>query len=106
MTTWLMNSAVIPEGCYGSYAYESATVDELKRIIRHAESRIGYDATADQIERWTGYRPEIRRDSCALAVGDVAYVVRLRYRIQDPREKHFQRPAEDQFEIGKLTRTA
>lgn len=115
---WLLNSAVVAAGAYGTYRYEPASVDDLRafldghRIVFDAEqwpgvevviSRIGYSETADQILRWTGMRPGISRETSAMAPGDEAIVVRLRYRV-DPREKVAHRPAFDAWEIGRLTR--
>ncbi len=107
MATVLINSAVMPEGAYGTYAYEPATVDDLRAAIEAgAESFIGYAATADQIRNWTGYRPRVRRATYQLAPGDEAIVVRLRYRVPDPRQKREWTPGPDDWEIARLRRVA
>jgi hypothetical protein len=105
---WLLNSAVIAAGAYGTYTYSPATVEDLCDLIEDEHvSRIGYDETASVIEAWTGYRPAISRETSALEVGDDAIVVRLRYRV-DPREKGRRPAARDDasWEIAHLERVA
>jgi hypothetical protein len=103
-TTYILNSAVIAEGGYGTYRYDPATIAGLKAALegRH-ESRIGYEATADAIERWTGIRPALSRELSRLEPGDVAIIVRLKYRV-DPRSKSSTRPRDEDFEIARLER--
>lgn len=79
---WLLNSAVLAAGEYGTYRYDPATRDELCAFLAgEYTSRIGYAETADVVERWTGIRPPLSRETSALQAGDVAMVVRLRYRV-------------------------
>lgn len=87
---WLLNSAVIPAGRYGTWYYTPATVGALKGFLLSSgqyESRIGYQQTADVIAAWTGLpAPEVDRSPSDMEPGDIAYVVRLRYRV-DPTQK-------------------
>lgn len=107
MTTWLLNSAVIAVGAHGTYRYAPATwADAAEALKGGATSRIGYAETADLIERQTGLRPTLSREGSALAPGDVAYVVRLPYRV-DPTVKGAPTGvADDEWEVARLERLA
>lgn len=108
MARWLLNSAVIPAGCYGSYEYREASKEELKNFLFSlqwppVQSRIGYKETAEKILEWTGYRPLICREASPLAPGDIAMVVRLKYRVQNPESKGAPLGVKDEdWEIGRL----
>jgi len=109
MTIWILNSAVLAAGAYGHYRYTPTTIDDLTRALRAgAVSRVGYPETAAVIERWTGIRPALSREPSPLAVGDVAFVVRLRYRV-DARWKgapsSSARP-DDDWELARLERVS
>ncbi len=136
MTTYLLNSAVIAAGAYGTYRYSPAsweelrkvvggpgptswvdhqgkttlihTWDELRQAITEPErpiSRIGYPETAALIEAVTGWRPPISRETSPLEPGDVAYVVRLRYRVANPARKGEPTGARlEDWELGRLER--
>lgn len=91
---YLLNSAVMPCGCYGCYDYHPATVADLSALIRgemgHWESRIGYYDTARMIEGWTRCgigTLRVDRREVTLMPGDSAFVARLRYRVADPKTK-------------------
>ncbi len=88
---YLMNSAVMPAGSFGTYRYRSATLDDLRAVVRGQrgpwQSALGYPQNCDLIERWTGVRPALARLITTLATGDRALVMRLRHRIMDPRTK-------------------
>ena len=88
---YLMNSAVMPAGCYGAYRYEPATIDDLAALMRGDlgafESCLGYDQNADLVQEWTGFRPEVRRVETVFQPGDRALVMRLTRRVSDPRTK-------------------
>jgi hypothetical protein len=107
MRKLLLNSAVIPAGNYGKYSYEPATKEELERFCLEGpfpESHIGYDETAQKIAAWTNCLPPISRTVAYLAVGDVAFVVRLKYRVS-PSLKGIPLDTQDEdWEIGRLTR--
>ena len=82
---YLMNSAVMPAGNYGTYRYSPASLEDLKAVMRgkHGpiQSRIGYPQNADLIESWTGIRPEVNRGETKFSPGDRALVMRLKYRV-------------------------
>lgn len=103
---WLLNSAVLGAGAYGTYEYAPATRAELAQFMRREPlSRIGYVETADLIESWTGIRPALCRDPSALAAGDEAIIVRLRYRVAIPGRKGAPTGATDEdWEIATLRR--
>ena len=81
----------MPAGCYGTYEYSKATIDDLDEVLRgtHGEyqSHIGYPQNADLIEQWTGIRPEVSRTETQFSHGDCALVMRLTHRVTDPRMK-------------------
>ena len=87
----LMNSAVMPAGCHGTYVYGPATTQDLKDVMlgKHGtvKSSIGYPQNADLIEQWTGIRPEIRRAEIKFEDGDKALVMRLTKRVVNPAGK-------------------
>jgi len=102
----LINSAVIAAGAYGIYRYHPATIADLKRFVTSSSvvSYIGYEETADVILGWTGFRPEVSRQKSLLEPGDIAMVIRLKYRV-DPATKGS--PVVDQdWEIAYLERLA
>lgn len=126
MTRWLLNSAVLAAGEYGTYEFSPATVEDLKAFVdpppesieMHMPgveplqvrsmpiSRIGYAETAGLIESWTGVRPTLSREPSRMAPGDEAMVVRLRYRV-DPTKKGTPTGSdESDWEIAKLRRLA
>lgn len=88
---YLMNSAVMPAGNFGTYRYSPATLDDLAAIFRgdHGpmQSCIGYPQNADLIEQWIGYRPEIARIETRFEPGDRALVMRLTKRVVNPGQK-------------------
>lgn len=91
MMIYIMNSAVMPAGCYGAYTYAPATVDDLRAVVRGElgpwESCIGYPQNSALIERWTGVRVPVQRTETVFRDGDRAIVMRLRRRVIDPATK-------------------
>ena len=109
MTRWLLNSAVIPAGGYGTYTYDSLDAAELGAWLRAGPytSRVGYPETATYIAAITGEpAPAISRELSTLHPGDEAAVVRLRYRIANPKTKGGPLPGGDPaaWEVGLLRR--
>jgi len=104
---WLLNSAVMASGAYGTYRYSAATQDDLRAFCLEApapESRIGYAETAALIERLTGHLPTQDRRPCVLEPGDRAMVVRLKHRV-DPTAKGTPTSTRDEdWEIALLER--
>lgn len=88
---YLMNSAVMPAGCYGTYQYRPVVLAELNHLVHgdlgEWESCIGYAQNADLIEGWTGVKPEISRREVTFKDGDSALVMRLRKRVVNPATK-------------------
>lgn len=101
---YLINSAVISNDGWGTYEYLPASEADLDAFVRFGDvvSAIGYQATADFIEAITGVAVPVSRVSYAMVAGDEAMVVRLKYRVPDPRRKHDLAPAPGDFEIGLL----
>lgn len=88
---WLMNSAVMPAGNYGTYSYSPAALDDLAAVVRDElgpwVSAIGYPQNVDLIELWTGVRPQVNRIETRFEDGDRALVMRLIRRVVDPTTK-------------------
>lgn len=88
---YLMNSAVMPAGNYGTYDFGPATLDDLRAALSGkfgpVTSCIGYPQTAALIEEWTGIRPCVSRAVTKFTTGDRAIVMRLRYRVSTPAHK-------------------
>ena len=109
MTRWLLNSAVIPAGGYGTYTYSAMGAAELGAWLRAGPytSRVGYPETAAYIAAITGEpAPAISRGLGELHPGDEAAVVRLRYRLANPGQKGKHQPGSDpaMWEIGLMRR--
>jgi len=88
---YLMNSAVMPAGCYGTYTYRPATIADLAAVVRGEHgpwlSCMGYAQNCDLVERWTGFRPPMNRIETNFRPGDGAIVMRLRTRMAQPGAK-------------------
>lgn len=109
MTTWILNSAVLPGGEYGTYDYRPATWDEMREALDTAPeglvSCVGYPETRDLIARQAGVDLPLNRGLAAIAEGDVAYVVRLRDRVVDPAAKGAPTGARDEdWEVARVER--
>ena len=106
MRRYLLNAAVIPPGGFGVYRYTEATPEELAEFLLEAPyiSRIGYPETQKFIERITGVLPPISRKTYGMDPGDVAFVVRLKYRVGNARKKMLEKPSDEDFEIARLER--
>jgi len=102
---YLLNSAVLAAGAYGTYRFSAATPDDLARFVALVPvSRIGYAETLDYIYRVTGVRLPLSRELILMAPGDEAMVVRLRYRVDHASKGAPQHPADEDWEIAYLTR--
>ena len=107
---YLMNSAICPTP--GTYRFRLISRAEFARRLVAAydagalESRIGYPDTARFIERVvkaeTGRSVSIpvSREPAEATPGDEMLVVRVRYRVRDPRQKGRFTPRDDDFEFG------
>jgi hypothetical protein len=88
---YLMNSAVMPAGCYGTYRYWPATIEDLRAVLRGElgewSSAIGYPQNVALIERWTGVIVPVNRVETRFTNGDKALVMRLTRRVYNPATK-------------------
>ena len=73
----LLNAAVLPSP--GDYGYRLCSLDEAKAWLRGGsfESFVGYEETAQALERLTGVRVPVNRESTTMAPKDEALVFRL-----------------------------
>lgn len=104
---YLLNSAVLATGAYGVYRYSPATCGQLQSFCTDGVepvSRIGYEETATMIQKWTGYRPTISRESSVMLPGDEAMIVRLNSRVENPRTKGAPIDDDSRWEIAHLLR--
>ena len=100
---YLLNSAVITAP--GRYEYRLITQEEAADWMRQGgfTSRVGYPNTANHILAISGVRPDINREPTKMRPGDMALVVRLKYRMQNPGEKAAYQPGPEDWEYGILT---
>ena len=88
---YIMNSAVMPSGNFGTYEYSPATVGELAAVVLENRdnwrSCIGYPQNVDLIEGWTGVRIPMSRVETTFADGDRAIIMRLKKRVANPATK-------------------
>ena len=86
---WLLNSAVIPAGGNGLYSYEVISQSDAGQWLVQNEftSRIGYQQNADIIKEMFGVNVEVSRDLSKVQLGDDALIMRLVYRVQNPKSK-------------------
>ena len=109
----LLNAAMLPS--VGSFEFRAISADnmksryeELTQLGWSVESYIGYPQTAEILSDVLGDAVPVRREKCEMDKGDIALIIKLRYRIQDPAEKAGRQHgcrAED-FEFFELIRTA
>lgn len=92
MKLFLMNSAVMPVP--GQYFLEAMSREAwVERILARkaagAEicSAIGYRQNAEMLSEWLGIPVRESRDPVEFLDGDEGAVMRLRYRVADPRKK-------------------
>ena len=103
MTIHLMNSAMMPtEGIY-----------HCKRIDKNifvnmindndTKSSIGYQSTIDAMYNM-GVKKNIQlsRELTTLLDGDIALVIKLKYRVGNPNDKKHLEPSEDDFEFFEI----
>lgn len=104
MTRYVLNTAVISNP--GLYAYRLVDAAEARAWLGRgpAVSRVGYPATADYIRRALGVDLALSREPTDMHTGDEALVVRLKYRMSDPRPKAVDSGwGEEDFELGILS---
>jgi hypothetical protein len=78
MSRYLMNAAVIPHGCPGTFTYRLATVEELIAFVQAGEVRntIAYQESLDWVAALTGVTFTVSRAIYPLQPGDEAFVIR------------------------------
>jgi STIV B116-like len=78
MTRYLMNAAVIPHGCTGTFTYRLATIEELTAFIAAGDvvNGIAYQETLDWVTALTGQTFTVSRATYPLQPGDEAFVIR------------------------------
>ncbi len=105
MAKYVVNSAMMPNDCFGYYYYQPVTLEFAQDWLKKGDfiSRIGYAATAAVIQQATGVPVEVNRGQTLVRPGDEMLVFRLKYRVNDPGLKKYQNPDIDDFEIGLIT---
>jgi hypothetical protein len=78
MSRYMMNTAVIPHGCTGTFTYRLATVEDLIAFVQAGEviNTIAYQESLDWITALTGVTFTVSRDMYPLQPGDEAFVIR------------------------------
>lgn len=104
MKKYLLNSAMMPTGCYGFYHYQPADEETLREFLEEGDyqSFIGYEETARFIESVTGIKPPKNRLVCRLEPPAEIMVVRLKYRINPNDKGKTLEPSKEDWEISKI----
>ena len=78
MARYLMNAAVIPHGCPGTFTYRLATVEELIAFVQGGPviNTIAYADSLRWIAALTGVTFAVSRATYPLQPGDEAFVIR------------------------------
>ncbi len=94
---YIMNSAVMPSGNFGTYHYLPINLDPeqlIKKLVLVLsggqgpwESAIGYSQNSDLLKHWTGIDVPVNRIAVYFKDGDSALVMRLKSRVVDPHQK-------------------
>jgi len=102
----IMSAAVMPQA--GTYEATKVSRDEWIDFVRHAvdwgtrgvdwESYIGYESTVEYL-RELGVAVPMNRVKTVLEHGDTLAVVRLKYRVRDPKAKGRFEPMPDDYEF-------
>lgn len=84
---YLINSSVITSD--GTYSLETIGAIQFACELKTTDfiSTIGYQETADLVADMIGKPVPVSREQITMKTGDVAYVVKLKYRINDPKTK-------------------
>ncbi len=95
----LMNSAMMPApGNYALRQVDSAAFSDLLRTEKFS-SFIGYQDTADFLERISGVKVPVSREPTTVEDGDTLLIVKLKYRVQNPGDKSRFVPADSDYEF-------
>jgi hypothetical protein len=78
MSRYLMNAAVIPHGCPGTFTYRLATVEDLIAFVAAGAviNTIAYQESLDWVAALTGVTFQVSREMYPLQPGDEAFVIR------------------------------
>ena len=85
MKIHLVNSAVMPS-LEGVYCVHQTTETQFAKLLIGAfkdgnlRSYIGYEQTAQHIEKITGVKIEVRREQCVVDDNDMLAIIRLNHR--------------------------
>ena len=99
----LMNSAIMPRS--GDFYNREIGLEQFAEEVRVADetdtldSYIGYQTTADIIEEISGVKVGISRAQTKVEHGDVLLIIKLKYRLGDPKLKGITQPTIDDFEF-------
>lgn len=94
----LMNSAMMPtEGRYTLKRITEGAFAEILKTAESFESSIGYQQTADYIEKISGVKVPVSRNPTTLADGDYMLIIKLAYRVADPATKGQPQPEDYEF---------
>ena len=102
-TVRLMNAAVMP--CEGKYQLIAIDADSFGKHVCYAHecgklvSYVGYANTAALISRLSCVTIPVTRQSTELNDGDTMLICRLKYRADDPTQKRFLNPSDDDYEF-------
>lgn len=103
MKVRLLNSAMMPKE--GIYTMQKITKEQFCNILKEAyqkgilDSYIGYQENIDLIAKWTGIIVPFNRSETIIEHGDIMLVMKLKYRLKDPRVKGVQTFKEEDFEF-------
>ena len=102
----LMNSAMMPSD--GTYRRESITKREFKKLFELNKNSykcyIGYPNACQHASKLLGVELVLNRDETDFKAGDIALVIKLKYRVNpDGKSKNVQYKEED-YEFIKVTK--
>lgn len=96
----LMNTAMMPIS--GEYILTKITQNDFVFYLKNArifESYIGYDTTAEFINRISGVTVTLNREQTTLKNGDEMLICKLKYRLPDPNQKGKYIPTNEDYEF-------
>jgi len=108
MKLYFLNSAVITaEGVYEYKILNNVTElqQAFRKLLPQADeviSRVGYKSTIQHIKQILNISLPLSREKLVMEQGDVALVIRLKYRVQDPKQKGELTPSAGDWEYGIL----
>ena len=102
----LMNSAMVPKA--GKYVCSEITLQEFIESIKKAKPEeidccLGYQNTIDKVAKWTGKQFQISRKLTKIENGDIMLIMKLKYRIVDPKSKATLTTNDEDYEFFKAT---